>query len=622
MLPGTSHCTLLHVWVTSLALLLVGCAKGQPPNYSLCGDGLVEGRETCDDGNTDPGDGCNGKCELEPGYQCDTSEPNICAPICGDGLVVGSETCDGTDLAGRSCGSLNLGGGELLCTAQCELDPTGCTAYSCGNGTLDGAEECDGADLGGHTCLSEGFDRGVVACSPLCTLETSGCSMASCGDGLVEGSETCDDGGIAPGDGCSPECQVEDGWLCTGEPSVCERLCGNGVIDPTEDCEGDNLDGQDCTTLGMSFEGGTLTCGPACRFDTSQCMLPTCGNGIIDPGEQCDGIELGLATCQSLGFVSGMLQCTVSCGYNTTACVAPVCGDGIISPAAGEQCDDNNTQSGDGCNAACQVEPGWVCTGEPSVCVPSCGNGVWNPGEDCDGSDLNGATCQSVGFAGGTLACRTDCSFNTSGCLASVCPNGVKEGSEECDGSDFGGQTCASFGFAAGSLSCDGSCQISTAGCTNSVCGNGVVEAGEQCDDSNTSNGDGCSSTCQWETSCTADRALACGSNHYLSSPPSGNDVSGYNCTTFGSGVDYVYSFVPTNSGNASVSVTCDNWDDDYDVMILRGSCHPKLCIAAGTSSSCDNVSFPVTAGLTYFIVVEAYWSSYGYGLRTALTCP
>ncbi|MGN6109549.1 MAG: tandem-95 repeat protein, partial [Kofleriaceae bacterium] len=40
-----------------------------------------------------------------------------------------------------------------------------------------------------------------------------------CGDGLVEGAETCDDGNVGTGDGCSATCQVETGWMCSGEPS-------------------------------------------------------------------------------------------------------------------------------------------------------------------------------------------------------------------------------------------------------------------------------------------------------------------------------------------------------------------------------------------------------------------
>jgi uncharacterized protein DUF1566 len=45
-----------------------------------------------------------------------------------------------------------------------------------------------------------------------------------------------------------------------------------------------------------------------------------------------------------------------------------------------------------------------------------CGNGVINAGEDCDQSNLHGATCLSLGFKGGHLACGGGCVFDTSGC--------------------------------------------------------------------------------------------------------------------------------------------------------------------------------------------------------------
>jgi len=43
-----------------------------------------------------------------------------------------------------------------------------------------------------------------------------------------------------------------------------------------------------------------------------------------------------------------------------------LCGDAEIDPA--EECDDGNLATGDGCDAACLVEPGWSCSGAPSVC--------------------------------------------------------------------------------------------------------------------------------------------------------------------------------------------------------------------------------------------------------------
>jgi cysteine-rich repeat protein len=44
---------------------------------------------------------------------------------------------------------------------------------------------------------------------------------ARCGDGLVGGEEQCDDGDLEARDGCSPRCFIEDGWICSFEPSRC-----------------------------------------------------------------------------------------------------------------------------------------------------------------------------------------------------------------------------------------------------------------------------------------------------------------------------------------------------------------------------------------------------------------
>jgi hypothetical protein len=50
--------------------------------------------------------------------------------------------------------------------------------------------------------------------------------------------------------------------------------------------------------------------------------------------------------------------------------------------------------------------------------VSVCGDGVIEAGEQCDFNNLNGKTCQTQGFAGGTLTCGPGCAFDTSGCFA------------------------------------------------------------------------------------------------------------------------------------------------------------------------------------------------------------
>lgn len=51
-----------------------------------------------------------------------------------------------------------------------------------------------------------------------------------------------------------------------------ENPCGDGEVEPGEQCDGDDLQGFDCASLGLS--GGTLACDPiTCSFDTSMCRV-------------------------------------------------------------------------------------------------------------------------------------------------------------------------------------------------------------------------------------------------------------------------------------------------------------------------------------------------------------
>ncbi len=575
----TKTYTLLSLMAALGATLVAGCAKGQAPVEPVCGNGLLEGREACDDGNPDPGDGCSADCALEVGFTCDDAEPSVCTPICGDGLVLGTETCDGSDLQQKTCASLNLGQGVLACDEQCQLDASGCTAYSCGNGVRESEEACDGADLGGQTCADFSYDGGSLACRLDCTVDTSGCTLASCGNGIVEGIEACDDGNTTPLDGCGGNCNIEDGWDCHGQPSVCTKLCGNGTLDPGEQCDGALLGGQTCTSLGAGYTGGTLGCGQSCTFDTANCELPTCGNGAIDAGEQCDGVLLNDQTCEGLGFIGGSLLCTGACGYDVSHCVPITCGDGIIS--TGEACDDGNQGSGDGCNVLCSIEAGWDCTGEPSTCTELCGNGTLDAGEQCDGNALGGADCVSRGFDAGTLSCDGECLFDTSGCRMATCGDGHADTGEDCDGADLGGATCQSLGFVSGGLQCTTNCGFNTSACVPPVCGDGVItaSAGEQCDDNDTDSGDGCNAACQVENGWICDNEpsvceLSCGNSQWNPGEEcDGGDLHGGTCVS---------------EGFAGGTLGCDT-DCTYDTS----GCQAAICGNGNieTGEQCDGAN-------------------------------
>ena len=62
-----------------------------------------------------------------------------------------------------------------------------------------------------------------------------------------------------------------------------------------------------------------------------------------------------------------------------------------------EICDDGNATSGDGCREDCRLEPGFTCVGEPSECMPDCGDGLQRGGEECDDqNNLEGDGCSSI----------------------------------------------------------------------------------------------------------------------------------------------------------------------------------------------------------------------------------
>jgi hypothetical protein len=85
--------------------------------------------------------------------------------------------------------------------------------------------------------------------------------------------------------------------------------CGDGTIDADESevCDGSDLGDKTCQSF-PGFIGGELGCTDKCAFDTSQCTpvpVPHCGDGILDPGEQCDGTVQGGAPANRFSTLAG-----------------------------------------------------------------------------------------------------------------------------------------------------------------------------------------------------------------------------------------------------------------------------------------------------------------------------
>lgn len=103
------------------------------------------------------------------------------------------------------------------------------------------------------------------------------------------------------------------------------------------------------------------------------------------------------------------------------------------------------------------------CSEETDRCVNSiCGDGQITGSEACDSANLNGQTCSTHGHTGGTLTCANDClSYNQTECTnppSALCGDGKITGSEVCDSTNLNGQTCSTYGYTGGTLTCANDC--------------------------------------------------------------------------------------------------------------------------------------------------------------------
>ena len=165
------------------------------------------------------------------------------------------------------------------------------------------------------------------------------------------------------------------------------------------------------------------------------------------------------------------------------------CGDGVLQ-TPGEECDDGNATSGDGCSDTCAVEPGYVCPVPDAMCrAAACGDGVVAGLELCDdGNTQSDDGCSEVCTLEPGHACPTPGEL----CVETVCGDGVVEGSEACDdGNHYLGDGCSIF--------CEKEPSCAPPEPCSSECGDGIKLGAEQCDDGNLRDGDGCSSTCEVE---------------------------------------------------------------------------------------------------------------------------
>ena len=259
----------------------MGLTTGPSP---VCGNGLVEGEEQCDDGNLDDSDSCTVACRLaicgdgilQPPEQCDDGNDldsdlcsNTCAPAtCGDGLLQTGEACDDGNKIDTD-----------TCTATCEL-------AVCGDGFVQPGEACD-----------DGNNTDDDDC-------TDTCALASCGDGALQPGEACDDGNKIDTDACLSTCLI--------------AACGDGVVQAgVEHCDDGNQSNSDKCTVACKLPtcddalksgdesdidcgGGCPDCnkGKSCALDTD-CVTGACVQGACNLPTSCKQLKAGLPATPS-----------------------------------------------------------------------------------------------------------------------------------------------------------------------------------------------------------------------------------------------------------------------------------------------------------------------------------
>ena len=189
---------------------------------AVCGNGIVEEGEACDDANSNEIDECTSECR---------------PPGCGDGILQPGEACDDGNQAD-----------DDSCT-------NGCVVAICGDGIVQTeVEECDDANTDdSDDCRSN-------------------CKDARCGDGILwAGHEVCDDGfNEGEYNGCAPGCQ--------GKAS---EYCGDGVIQEAyEHCDGaTGMMGVGCTKCLFDFSSvSQMSCAKTCSWAGA----PGCGQEDAD----------------------------------------------------------------------------------------------------------------------------------------------------------------------------------------------------------------------------------------------------------------------------------------------------------------------------------------------------
>lgn len=293
-------------------------------------------------------------------------------------------------------------------------------------------------------------------------------------------------------------------------PSVCDTVCGDGVVMGDELCDDGNAINTDACNNNCG-RASSSSSSSSFAFSSSASSLTACIPGTICPSGDI---------CPQNGFCPSTSSSSSSSRSSAGACVpGTICPNNAVCPQNGE------------CPGVCI--PGTICpTGEvcpqnglcpvassSSSSIITCFAGALCP----DGSicPQNGV-CPDPGSSSSSSQGFESCDINAD-CASNLCLGGYCSctGSEQCGGNACIGGFCASIPASsdlislmacgadtqcpAGMLCQEGFCAPNFA-----LCGNGIQDPGELCDDGNGIGNDSCSNACKLGNGSQCDNPRQC----------------------------------------------------------------------------------------------------------------
>ncbi len=388
---------------------------------AVCGDGTVAPNETCDDGNTNPCDGCNATCSAVDVVGCFIG--GVCV---ADGALNPSNGCQVCDRATDNDAYVSTDQGTTcddgqFCTVNEACDGNGACvvggnrscndSLSCTNDSCDEVNnECDhdltsGCIIGG-ACVATGA-RDVSDCRA-CVPGTSTTAYTA-----LANATSCDDGQFCSiGDACNGSGQC----LSSGARDCADTLActQDGCNEMTNACEHPVVDG--CLIAGQCVADSTNNPTNNC-----QACLPTTSRTTYSP-------KPAMSACDDGQFCTVNDQCN-----GQSACLGSARNCSDSATCTDDSCDETNDECDHALTTGCLINGVCVTDGaeNPSnqcqACIPTTATGAYsNKGAATACSD--GQFCTTADACNGSGACV--------GGPARSCDDGLSCTSDSCDEDD------------------------------------------------------------------------------------------------------------------------------------------------------------------------------------------